>query len=153
MKRSTWLLVASLPLVAAQLVQPDPPKPLLVGDAPMTAYVATPSRVQSILERACYDCHSPETRWPWYSRVSPVSWWITQHVEHGRSNLDFSRWSADPDLEPTPAQRLRWTCQEVQAGLMPPRNYRLLHPEARLQQTEKDEICAWTRAALEALEG
>jgi hypothetical protein len=118
----------------------------------MTEHVAPPSGVQEILKRACYDCHSPETRWPWYSRVSPISWLVNHHVEDGRSNLDFSRWSTDPDLEPTPAQRLRWTCGEVQDGFMPPLSYRLLHPEARLQQDEKDAICAWTGAALEVLE-
>jgi hypothetical protein len=117
----------------------------------MSRYVVTPPAVEAVLRTACYDCHSPETRWPWYSNVSPFSWWIVGHVEHGRSNLDFSSWSIDPIREPTPEQRLRWTCEEVRDGFMPPPSYLLAHSEARLTPAQKDLICAWTAAALAAL--
>lgn len=152
MKRTVWLGLVLLPMLAIQLVQPDPPSPRLYGEAPMTEHVATPADVREMLWRACYDCHSPETRWPWYARVSPASWLITQHVEMGRSNLDFSRWSTDPAVEPTPRQRLRWTCREVQDATMPPASYLLLHPDARLRQAERDRLCAWTEQAIEALD-
>lgn len=120
-------------------------------DRSIADHVTVPADVHALLRRACYDCHSGETRWPWYSRVAPVSWWIARDVRHGRSNLDFSRWSTDPDREPTPAQRLRWTCRDIREGAMPPRAYRLVHPEARLTDEEKDAVCAWTRKALRDL--
>jgi hypothetical protein len=118
----------------------------------MTAHIATPPAVEAILEKACYDCHSAETDWPWYSRVAPFSWLIVEDVRHGRSNLDFSSWSTDPDREPTPTQRLRWTCEEVRQRIMPPVSYRLLHPQARLTDEEADLLCDWAANALAGLD-
>ena len=69
-----------------QLKQPDRTNP------PIESEVDAPPEVREILRRACYDCHSHETRWPWYSYVAPVSWWIGDHVEHARKDMNFSRW-------------------------------------------------------------
>jgi hypothetical protein len=114
----------------------------------MTSYVVTPPAVEAVLRKACYDCHSSETRWPWYSKIAPVSWLVAGHVQHGRGNLDFSVWSTDPVVEPTEAQRLNAICREMRNDLMPPRDYRLLHPEARLTASDTELICAWTANAL-----
>ena len=141
--RNAALAVVTL-LLLVQLVQPGPPEPGLRGDEPMEAHISVPPDVDSLLRRACYDCHSPDTRWPWYSRISPVSWIITDHVEHGRTDLDFDHWGTDPVREPTPNQRLRWICSDLREGSMPPRSYRVLHPEARLTDEQIDRICAWT---------
>jgi len=84
---------------------------------------------------------------PGYSRISPLSWLIAYDVQHGRSNLDFSSWSTHPDLEPTPTQRLNGICDDVRQGIMPPRLYRLVHPEARLREADKDLICVWSALA------
>lgn len=110
----------------------------------MSSHVDVPAEVEDALRRACYDCHSDETHWPWYSRISPVSWLIVRDVEHGRSDLDFNHWSTDPVREPTPVQRLTWTCREIREGTMPPRSYLLLHPSARLSAEEEDAICEWS---------
>jgi hypothetical protein len=107
-----------------------------------------PSAVEGLVGRACYDCHSGETRWPWYSRVAPISWLILHDVRHGRSNLDFSQWSTDPVAEPTPTQRLTWICEETRDGIMPPLVYRIVHAEARLSESEVDTLCRWTRTML-----
>ncbi len=117
----------------------------------MSNYVDVPDQVETLLRAACYDCHSDETRWPWYSRISPLSWWIVGDVEHGLSNLDFSRWSNDPVLEPTPAQRLEWICRDMRQGIMPPRSYLLVHSAARLSGEDEDLICEWTDRALRLL--
>jgi hypothetical protein len=141
------LVVLGLLILAAlvlQCFQPAPPSPTLPGDGPMSNHVSVPDEVEALLRQACYDCHSGETRWPWYSRISPLSWLIVRDVQHGRSNLDFSRWSTDPVREPTPDQRLRWICEDMEEGEMPPALYLLAHPEARLEEEEQDLICAWT---------
>jgi hypothetical protein len=113
----------------------------------MTRHVAVSPDVEALLRRACFDCHSHETRWPWYSKVSPVSWYVVHDIEHGLSNLDFSQWSTDPVREPTPVQRLTWICRDIREGLMPPAAYRFMHPAARLSPTEEAAICAWTERA------
>lgn len=147
--RKGLVVIISVALVALalQFFHPSPPRPTLPGDGTMSDHVRVPETVETLLRQACYDCHSEETRWPWYSRVSPLSWLIVRDVEHGRSNLDFSRWSTDPVREPTPDQRLRWICEDIEEGDMPPELYRLAHPEARLDAEEEKLICSWTARA------
>lgn len=129
--------------IAIQLIRPERPQGELPADGRMTEFVTVPGDIDSLLRRSCFDCHSDETRWPWYSRVAPISWLVAHDVRHGRSNLDFSRWSIDPVREPTPEQRFRWMCREVRSDIMPPRVYLLAHPHARLTAAEKHALCAW----------
>ncbi len=97
--------------------------------------------VGGLLRRACYDCHSFETRWPWYSRIAPMSWLVAGHVNEGRAHLNFSRWPAlDFALED---EFLRQIAAEVKSGRMPPDSYKLLHPEARLGESERNLLIRW----------
>ena len=130
-------------VIGAQFIRPERPRGELPGDGRMNALVVVPGSVDSLLRRSCYDCHSDDTRWPWYAQVVPVSWMITRDVRHGRSNLDFSRWSMDAAREPTLRQRLHWMCEDVRKGIMPPRIYLLVHPHARLTEADKRILCAW----------
>jgi hypothetical protein len=115
---------------AAQLVQPDrtnpPPNP-----AGSFAAVANPHpETAAILQRACADCHSNETAWPWYSRVSPVSWLVANDVKEGRAHLNLSEWNF---LSPEASRlKLKDACRKVKAGEMPLWQYKLLHPEERI---------------------
>ena len=79
---------------------------------------------------ACYDCHSNETDWPWYSFVAPMSWLVQRDVERGRDDLNFSEWDRSQDDGDDMAEA-------VADGSMPPRNYQLLHAGARLSDDEK----------------
>src|SRR5262245_21993196 len=85
-----WIALGSLTaivlLVGSQLVPIDATNPAVEGDIP------APPEVKAILRRACYDCHSNETVWPWYSRLAPLSWLISRDVHEGRSKLNFSTW-------------------------------------------------------------
>jgi hypothetical protein len=83
--------------------------------------------------RACYDCHSNETRWPWYSNVAPVSWLVQHDVDEGRQVLNFSEWDRS---QPEAGE----AAEQVQEGKMPLWYYVLLHSEARLNETEKDTL-------------
>lgn len=140
--------VLALSFLPLQLIQPPTPRAVLPGDGPIEDFISVPTYIDTLLRGACYDCHSSVTRWPWYARISPVSWLIANDVQHGRSNLDFSSWSTAPHREPTPEQRLRWICRDIQEGIMPPRLYLLMHSEARLSEADEDSICAWTKNAL-----
>ncbi len=102
--------------------------------------------VAGILRRACADCHSFETRWPWYSRVAPVSWFVTDHVNHGRRHLNFSDWmTISPHGGKTPSQRLELICKEITSGAMPLRSYAWMHPEAALSREDIRTVCEWAR--------
>ena len=90
---------------------------------------------------SCYDCHSHETRWPWYAFVAPVSWMVAHDVTDAREELNFSTWRA---YRPDQRERLREKMlEEVEEGEMPPRLYRLLHPDAELDATELELLRAW----------
>jgi hypothetical protein len=106
--------------------------------------VSAPAQVDSILRPACYDCHSNETRWPWYSHVAPVSWFVAGHVHEGRGDLNFSEWPAfDFELQ---ANLFHDIEEQVLKGKMPLRSYQLLHPEARLSQRDREVLLRWARS-------
>jgi hypothetical protein len=110
--------------------------PPVVADAPWPD-----AETAQLARGACYDCHSNETEWPAYSYVAPMSWLVRSDVEEGRHELNFSRWDEDDGEADDAAEALR-------EGSMPPPQYRLLHPDARLSDEEVDRLVA----ALEAME-
>jgi len=122
-------------LVGIQLI------PVRRTNPPVTGEISAPDPVMEVIRNSCYDCHSYETRWPWYSRVAPVSWRVASHVGEGREHLNFSQWqgmSADDRQE---AMEDIW--DEVQKGGMPLRDYLWMHPEAELTDPQKDALRRW----------
>ena|SRR6266851_1844333 len=110
-----------------------------------------PAAIVRLLKRACYDCHSNQTRWPWYSFVAPASWLVSRHVAEARRRLNFSEWEAyasDPD---TAAHKLAEIADQVASGKMAPWYYRAAHPEARLKPTERQALIRWARASWAAV--
>ena len=89
-----------------------------------------PPETASLFHRACYDCHSDQTKWPWYSNVAPVSWLVRRDVNGGRRHLNFSRWNE-------PQRHAKDVANEVKQGDMPPWFYLPMHPNARLSEAEK----------------
>ena len=130
-------VLAALVLLAVQFVPVERTNP------PVATDLVAPDEVEEILRRACYDCHSHETRWPWYSRVAPLSWWVADHVKKGRADLNFSQWPVF-DLE-TRSLFLRDIEKQIVDGTMPLGSYVLGHPEARLTDGEKQKILDWAR--------
>ena len=98
---------------------------------------------RALVKRACYNCHSNETVWPWYSSLAPVSWLTERDVNQGRSHLNFSEWN-DPMNQPDDV------VEEVAAGNMPPWFYLPLHPEAKLTQEERTALLQGLRKSLNA---
>jgi len=124
--------------VVAQFIPVDYTNP------PVQSDVQAPTQVKSILVKACFDCHSHETRWPWYSKIAPVSWWLSGHVRDGRKDLNFSIWPtynfASQELI------MREINKQVSEQKMPPRSYTVGHPEARLSGDERQILLDWARA-------
>ena len=97
-----------------------------------------------IIQRACQNCHSQQTLWPWYSHVAPASWLLTRDVQQARMHMNLSRWqdySADDQL-----RLLSAIGSAVRNRQMPVQRYLLLHPEARLTDAERQQIYGWTRS-------
>jgi len=97
-----------------------------------------------LAERACFDCHSHETKWPWYSHVAPISWLTTRDVEEGRHHLNFSRWDVQ---RPHAVDEMG---EEIEEGEMPLWIYLPLHPEARLSDAESKRLVKGLRETAEA---
>lgn len=137
MKR--WVVAAiALPIggvAGAQLVPygRDHDNPPVVADAPWPTASA-----RELAVAACYDCHSHETDWPWYSNIAPMSWLVQRDVDRGRDEWNLS--TGDDDFDDG--------AEEIEDGTMPPRQYVLAHPDARLSAAEKAELIA----ALEAMD-
>jgi hypothetical protein len=131
------LVLTTLVLVAAiQLVPIHRDNPPVTG-----ALTMAPADVQSTLHRACYNCHSHETIWPWYSYVAPASWLVARDVHEGRRHLNFSAWS---EYSPTVRlKKLSGVSSFVQEHDMPPWFYLPLHAEARLSPDDIMLLAMW----------
>lgn len=132
----TGVAGAGLVAVLIQLV------PVQRSNPPVTMEVPAPEPVRSILRRACYNCHSNETGWPWYARVAPVSWLVASDVREGRDALNFSTWDRYGAAEQ--AKKAMQAGKEVAAGDMPLWYYKTIHPEARLSAEEAAALSVWT---------
>lgn len=145
MARSGWkrkLVIAGLVivgvLVATQFVpygrdHTNPP----VTSEPQWNAPAT----RALAQRACFDCHSNETRWPWYTNVAPVSWLVEAHVDEGRQVLNFSEWTRG-------YEEAQESGETVRDKTMPPRSYLFLHPEAKLSDAERQQLASGLDATL-----
>jgi hypothetical protein len=132
-------------LAGAQAIRPARLNPPIDATRTIEHTVAVPPETAAILDRACADCHSSRTSWPWYAHVAPVSWFVIDHVNHGRRHLNLSDWARF-----TPAEAdhtLGQICEEVSSGAMPLSTYRLMHREARVSPQDVKMICDWTHAA------
>jgi len=102
----------------------------------------SPTEIQQTLTRACYDCHSNQTRWLWYSRVAPVSWYIAHEVNLGRQELNFSEW--DSYLAITKYRKLLWMGRTLEDRTMPPAIYLSMHREAYLSPSDRQVLERWS---------
>lgn len=119
--------------------------PIDKSNPPTIGEISPPAEVASILQRSCYDCHSHQTIWPWYSRIAPVSWMIAHDVKEGRDHLNFSTWSTYNQRQQL---KLYEEIQEViEKNEMPLKQYLWLHPSARLTDADKRILKAWSSTA------
>ncbi|WP_350285488.1 heme-binding domain-containing protein [uncultured Croceitalea sp.] len=147
MKIAKKILVALLVVfIGMQFFGPD----RNVTDA--TDYVAAfeadtqPSaEVKVLLQNTCYDCHSNNTEYPWYSNISPVSYWIDEHIEHGKEELNFSDWANYSDKKKD--HKLEELVEEVEEGEMPLKEYTWIHSEAHFTNEQKELLINWAKEA------
>jgi len=142
LKKLEWVaaLAVSVVLLAVQLVLVNRTNPPSLGT------LAAPPQIDATLKRACYDCHSNETRWPWYSRVAPLSWFIVHDVTLGRKEVNFSEWGSY--YPATRRRKLDWMGRALREENMPPWSYRLSHPGGCLNEADRAALQRWIESAL-----
>jgi hypothetical protein len=130
-------------LAVMQFFRPTRNNPLSDPAASFEAIVRPPESVAAPIRRACYDCHSNQTKWPWYSNVSPVSWVIAQDVIRGRAHLNLSEWDRyGEEMSRTSVTRM---CDQVITGKMPLWYFQPFHPDARLTISDVTSLCDFAR--------
>lgn len=134
MRYGIYLFLAVL--LSAQFVRVQRVNPPVHSDMRADGEIAT------ILRNTCYNCHSNETVWPWYSNVAPVSWLIASDVSEGRRHLNFSEWETY-DSE-TRNHKLKSIAEEITDRAMPPWYYSMIHRGSRLSEAERRQILTWT---------
>ena len=129
------LLILLLLLGLAQFIRPDTSVPAHDPAQDLIAMTQPSPAVEQLLRAACYDCHSYETKYPWYDRITPTNWWVQHHVNEGREEGNFSRWGQLPE------KKRRHFAEEagelIAEGEMPLTEYTWTHAEARLDAGQK----------------
>ncbi len=138
------ILIIVVLLVAIQLYRPAKTNPAEDPAKTLKASTQMPSDVAQTMDHSCTDCHTNRTVWPKYSYVAPVSWLVTDDVNEGRRHVNFSEW-ATYSVQRQQA-KLEDICNEVKDGGMPLKQYTWMHAGTKLDQQQRDAICAWTKS-------
>ena len=136
----------ALVFVAIQFVDPGYKFPASNPEENLMVVENVPPQISSLLKRSCSDCHSNETAYPWYSRIAPLSWGMSEHIMLGREELNFSEWKSYSKKRQI--RKLKQMCDEVEEGEMPFYQYLWLHPDAALSSEDKSSLCDWSAIAV-----
>lgn len=124
-----------------QLFQIDKTNPPVRMEEDFIQITQPPKNIENTLRTACYDCHSHETQYPWYTSVAPISWWIRHHINEGREHLNFSTWAQyDADRQD---HKLEEAVEMVDEEEMPLSSYTWIHKDAQLTDQQRKELAAW----------
>ncbi|MFA6058707.1 MAG: heme-binding domain-containing protein [Taibaiella sp.] len=135
------LLILLLALVLIQFIQPVRNQSGQAYPADFGQVYAVPGKVYGILKNACYDCHSNNTKYPWYARLQPGAWWMASHIRKGKEELNFNAFG---DYSPRRQQsKLKAIASSIEDGTMPLPSYTLIHKSARLSSTDKKLLLDW----------
>lgn len=138
------LLGIFLLLLIVQFIRPERNAGDIHGPQSLYTTGAITPAVEQILVRACYDCHSNSTRYPWYANIQPLGWWLHHHVNEGKESLNLSEWTTyKAEDMPHILEELH---EEVEEGHMPLPSYLRVHRDAVLSAAEKDTLLHWSKA-------
>ncbi len=148
MKKNITLGVIAFFLVL-QLLRPSHNQSDIPSPNHIAAAFGVPESVAVVLQRSCYDCHSNNSSYPWYSLVQPVGWWIQTHIDEGRSELNFDEFLRYP---PKQQHHLLSECiEEIEGDKMPLPSYTWVHRKAALSPEEKQEFTVWARRVMDQI--
>jgi hypothetical protein len=131
-------------LIVMQFFQPETNDAPLIPEQDMLSLISPDEDIAILVRNACYNCHSNQTVYPWYSRVAPVSWYLDKHIRDGKAELNFSDYG-----ELDKADKIGMFadfCDVLDAGTMPLRSYMMIHANARLSDEQRVLLCEWTEA-------
>jgi len=127
--------------VVIQIIKIDKTNPKFDIATDISSVESPPEAVYTLLKDACYDCHSYESQYPWYTNVAPVSWWIKGHINKGRKKLNFNLWG-DYDQK-SKTHKIEENIAFISKGWMPIGTYKILHPEGRISDKQRKLLTDW----------
>jgi len=142
MKKFLTILLAVFLII--QLFRPKQNKAEAPGSNNIAQVYGMPENVRALLQRACLDCHSNNTSYPWYAYVQPVSWWLDNHIKNGKRHLNFDEFGTYRIARQY--HKLEETIDEIKEGEMPLSSYTLIHMDAKLTAAEQQVICNWAES-------
>ncbi len=159
-KKRRWLRIALnlalLAFIGIQFVQPDKNNTDVLSRNDISQVVHMPDSVTQLLKIACYDCHSNNTNYPWYTNIQPIGWWMKDHIDEGKQELNFNEFAAiQPKKGKTALQRqihkLEEIKESVEEGYMPLNSYLWIHTDAKLSHKQKKIIMDWADSSRKSL--
>lgn len=139
LKKIAWVLLISL--IVMQFIRPEKNTASADHASYFEQETNPPDEVLLVLKNTCYDCHSDNTVYPWYNNIAPVSYWLADHVDHGKGHLNFSAWeSYETDKKD---HKLEEVIETMESGEMPLREYTWTHSEARLTDAQRKAVIQW----------
>jgi hypothetical protein len=150
MSRIKKILLGSLMVfIAIQFIQPARNKNGQVIATDISKIYSLPQSVQATLKTACYDCHSNNTNYPWYSNIQPVGWMMARHIKEGKDELNLSEFGSYSERRQL--SKLRSIENSIKDGSMPISSYTIIHKNARLTKEEKAQIIDWAKIIRDSL--
>jgi len=142
MKLKTKIIIAIIVvLIAMQFIRIDKTNPPVNPQTDFINVVEVPEHIKTLIRTSCYDCHSNETVYPWYSNIAPVSWWMKGHVNHAREEMNFSIWGEYSEKRKD--HKLEEIIELVEEGEMPLPSYLIIHGEAKLDKEQIQTFAEW----------
>ena len=139
------LLALLIIFILVQFIQPSKNQGAAEANTDMMHVVKVPDSVLSILQTSCFDCHSNHTNYPWYSKITPVNWWLKNHIDEGKRKLNFSEFSRYNFKRRE--HKLEEVGETVEKHEMPLNSYLWIHKEADLSDAQRELIINWTKNA------
>lgn len=143
------LTVIVIVFVAIQFFRPDRNIASQASSSDISGVFNMPDSVKVILQNACYDCHSDNTRYPWYINIQPAGWWMAGHISDAKGDLNFSEFGGYDQRRQI--SKLEGIAAVVEEDIMPLRSYKMMHKSARLSSDEKNLLINWAQKSADSI--
>ncbi len=141
MKKKHWLIIVAVIMAGIQFIRIDKKMPQVPEEADFINITKPAGEIANIIKTSCYDCHSYQVKYPWYTEIAPVSWYIKHHVDEGLERVNFSDWAAYSTKKSI--RKLEACAETVELENMPLGTYTLIHQKAELSVEQRKKLSNW----------
>jgi hypothetical protein len=150
LKKIAWLSLISFILIQFFRPNKNSSVPITTTSSNIASLYPIPDSVKTLLQNACYDCHSQNTSYPWYASLQPIAWWLNGHIKEGKKELNFDAF-ATYSLR-RQYHKMEEVIEQLKEGEMPLKSYTWMHKNAQLSSAEKVQLTAWAQSVMTAMQ-